>query len=79
MTNCSTLLSVNVINSTTKSNSRKKDLFGLPLQVHNLSPRDIRPGAQAGTEAETMAECYLLACSLWPAQLAFLYSLGPTI
>lgn len=79
MTDCSALLSVNVIKNVTKSNLRKKNLFGLHLHAHNPSLRDITPGVQAGTEAETMVESYFLVCSQWSAQLVFffLYTLGP--
>jgi hypothetical protein len=38
--------------------------------------KDVRTGTQtgqeAGADAEAMGECYLLACFLWLAQLAFL-------
>lgn len=37
------------------------------------------PGVRVGTQAETVMECCFLACSLFDAQLAFLYSLGPSI
>lgn len=37
------------------------------------------PGVRVGTQAETVMERSFLACSLSDAQLAFLYSTGPSI
>lgn len=52
----------------------RKGLFQLTLPGNSLSRR-----VRVGTQAETMMECCFLACSLSDAQLAFLYSPGPSI
>lgn len=57
-----------------------RGLFG--FQVIHLSLRKAKAGDQgrdteAGAEADPMEECCLLVCSLWLAQLAFLYNPGP--
>lgn len=47
-------------------------LFDLHFLGHNLSLREVRPGAQTGTKAEIMQECCLLAHSQAQARPAFL-------
>ena len=44
--------------------------------VHGPSWRDVKAGTQAGTEVESMEECFLLDCSPTHAQFDFLYISG---
>ena len=51
--------------------------FSLLTGLYHSSSKEVRAGTQggnpeAGTEAEVMEECCLLACFPWLAQLAFL-------
>jgi hypothetical protein len=74
-------LPVAVIDIMTKGSLEKKRIcFSLHFQgIVSLPLREIRAGSQEGTEAETVEEHCLLACSLAHAQLAFLYNLGPPL
>jgi hypothetical protein len=56
-----------------KGNLGKKE-FKFTLQFKNLSPREVR----AGADVEAMEECCLLAYSSWLAQPAFLLHPGPS-
>jgi hypothetical protein len=53
----------------------RKGFIQLTFTHFCSSPKDVSTGTQAGQEAEADAEakegCFLLACFLWLAQLAF--------
>ena len=61
---------------------RREGFIPLTLPHHSLSWREAREGPQgrnleAGTKAEAMGECCLLACSPWLAQPTFLHYSKP--
>jgi hypothetical protein len=57
----------------TKSNLRKKVLFGLQVIVYDWrKPRQkLRVRIKSGAEAEVSGECWILACSSWLDQPTF--------
>jgi hypothetical protein len=61
----------------TKRNLKREGLFGLSVQITANHEGKSEQELKAGTEAEIMEWCCLLACSSWLAQLAFLYHPGP--
>jgi hypothetical protein len=69
-------VSIPAQNSYPRSKLGRKGFIHLKLPYCCSSPKEVRTGTQAGQEAEADAEategCYLLACFLWLAQLAFL-------
>jgi hypothetical protein len=60
----------------TKKQLGRKGFIRLTLSTLLFITKEVRTGTQtgqeAGADAEAMEGCYLLACSPWVAQLAFL-------
>jgi hypothetical protein len=60
----------------TKKKLGRKGFIQLTLPYCCSSPKEVmiesQAGQEAGTDAEAMEGCYLLACFPWLAQLAFL-------
>lgn len=63
--NCSTLLSVTVTNTETKSSMRRIAFIWFILPCPTPSARNIRAASQAQKEVGAMKENCLLACFLW--------------
>lgn len=63
--NCSTLLSVTVTNTETKSSMRRIAFIWFILPCPTPSARNIRAASQAQKEVGAMEENCLLACFLW--------------
>ena len=71
-------VSIAVIKHHGQSNLGKKMFPWFMLPYHCSSLKEVRTGTkwgrnlEAGVDAEAMEGCYLLACSSWLAQTAFL-------
>jgi hypothetical protein len=70
----STLISVAVTNTMSKSNLGRRGFIWIILPGFNSSLRDKKAGTQAGAEEGIMKKCCLLACSLWIIQSQLSYT-----